>query len=133
MANNLTDEEKVLQQKLFSSNTDQNDDMNYSRIDVVNKGLDPEFLSGNKSRMVNAINYAVSETNLNKKFNQNTYNKFANLIIDPNTVYGASRVNEMQNKLDPTVVESICTLYDMFNKPGIIGIEYYEDNTKSDN
>lgn len=130
MANNLTDEEKVLQQKLFSTDTDKNDDMNYSRIDVVNKGLDPEFLSGNKSRMVNAINYAVSETNLNKKFNQNTYNKFANLIIDPNTVYGASRVSEMQNKLDPTVVESICTLYDIISKPGISGIEYYEeDNT----
>lgn len=130
MANNLTDEEKALQQKLFSTNTDKNDNMNYSRIDVINKGLDPEFLSGNKSRMVNAINYAVSETNLNKKFNQNTYNKFANLIIDPNTVYGASRVNEMQNKLDPTVVESICTLYDMISKPGISGIEYYEeDNT----
>lgn len=130
MANNLTDEEKDLQQKLFSTNTDKNDNMNYSRIDVVNKGLDPEFLSGNKSRMVNAINYAVSETNLNKKFNQNTYNKFANLIIDPNTVYGASRVSEMQNKLDPTVVESICTLYDMISKPGISGIEYYEeDNT----
>lgn len=130
MANNLTDEEKDLQQKLFSTNTDKNDNMNYSRIDVINKGLDPEFLSGNKSRMVNAINYAVSETNLNKKFNQNTYNKFANLIIDPNTVYGASRVSEMQNKLDPTVVESICTLYDMISKPGISGIEYYEeDNT----
>lgn len=130
MANNLTDEERALQQKLFSTNTDQNDDMNYSRIDVVNKGLDPEFLSGNKSRMVNAINYAVSETNLNKKFNQNTYNKFADLIIDPNTVYGASRVSEMQNKLDPTVVESICTLYDIISKPGISGIEYYEeDNT----
>lgn len=130
MANNLTDEEKALQQKLFSTNTDKNDNMNYSRIDVINKGLDPEFLSGNKSRMVNAINYAVSETNLNKKFNQNTYNKFANLIIDPNTVYGASRVSEMQNKLDPTVVESICTLYDMISKPGISGIEYYEeDNT----
>lgn len=130
MANSLTDEEKVLQQKLFSTDTDKNDDMNYSRIDVVNKGLDPEFLSGNKSRMVNAINYAVSETNLNKKFNQNTYNKFANLIIDPNTVYGASRVSEMQNKLDPTVVESICTLYDIISKPGISGIEYYEeDNT----
>ena len=130
MANNLSDEEKALQQKLFSTNTDQNDDMNYSRIDVVNKGLDPEFLSGNKSRMVNAINYAVSETNLNKKFNQNTYNKFADLIIDPNTVYGASRVSEMQNKLDPTVVESICTLYDIISKPGISGIEYYEeDNT----
>lgn len=127
MANNLTDEEKALQQKLFSTNTDQNNDMNYSRIDVVNKGLDPEFLSGNKSRMVNAINYAVSETNLNKKFNQNTYNKFADLIIDPNTVYGASRVSEMQNKLDPTVVESICTLYDIISKPGISGIEYYEE------
>lgn len=130
MANNLTDEEKVLQQKLFSTDTDKNDDMNYSRIDVVNKGLDPEFLSGNKSRMVNAINYAVSETNLNKKFNQNTYNKFANLIIDPNTVYGASRVSEMQNKLDPTVVESICTLYDIISKPGISGIEYYEEDNK---
>lgn len=130
MANNLTDEEKALQQKLFSTNTDKNDNMNYSRIDVINKGLDPEFLSGNKSRMVNAINYAVSETNLNKKFNQNTYNKFANLIIDPNTVYGASRVSEMQNKLDPTIVESICTLYDIISKPGISGIEYYEeDNT----
>lgn len=130
MANNLTDEEKALQQKLFSTNTDKNDNMNYSRIDVINKGLDPEFLSGNKSRMVNAINYAVSETNLNKKFNQNTYNKFANLIIDPNTVYGASKVSEMQNKLDPTVVESICTLYDIISKPGISGIEYYEgDNT----
>lgn len=130
MDNNLTDEEKALQQKLFSTNTDKNDNMNYSRIDVINKGLDPEFLSGNKSRMVNAINYAVSETNLNKKFNQNTYNKFANLIIDPNTVYGASRVSEMQNKLDPTVVESICTLYDIISKPGISGIEYYEeDNT----
>lgn len=128
MANNLTDEEKALQQKLFSTNTDKNDNMNYSRIDVINKGLDPEFLSGNKSRMVNAINYAVSETNLNKKFNQNTYNKFANLIIDPNTVYGASRVSEMQNKLDPTVVESICTLYDMISKPGISGIEYYEED-----
>ena len=128
MANNLTDEEKALQQKLFSTNTDQNNDMNYSRIDVVNKGLDPEFLSGNKSRMVNAINYAVSETNLNKKFNQNTYNKFADLIIDPNTVYGASRVSEMQNKLDPTVVESICTLYDIISKPGISGIEYYEED-----
>lgn len=127
---NLTDEEKDLQQKLFSTNTDKNDNMNYSRIDVINKGLDPEFLSGNKSRMVNAINYAVSETNLNKKFNQNTYNKFANLIIDPNTVYGASKVSEMQNKLDPTVVESICTLYDIISKPGISGIEYYEeDNT----
>ena len=130
MANNLTDEEKVLQQKLFSTDTDKNDDMNYSRIDVVNKGLDPEFLSGNKSRMVNAINYAVSETNLNKKFNQNTYNKFANLIIDPNTVYGASRVSEMQNKLDPTVVESICTLYDIISKPGISGIVYYEEYNK---
>lgn len=130
MDNNLTDEEKALQQKLFSTNTDKNDNMNYSRIDVINKGLDPEFLSGNKSRMVNAINYAVSETNLNKKFNQNTYNKFANLIIDPNTVYGASRVSEMQNKLDPTIVESICTLYDIISKPGISGIEYYEeDNT----
>lgn len=130
VANNLTDEEKALQQKLFSTNTDKNDNMNYSRIDVINKGLDPEFLSGNKSRMVNAINYAVSETNLNKKFNQNTYNKFANLIIDPNTVYGASRVSEMQNKLDPTIVESICTLYDIISKPGISGIEYYEeDNT----
>lgn len=128
MANNLTDEEKALQQKLFSTNTDQNNDMNYSRIDVVNKGLDPEFLSGNKSRMVNAINYVVSETNLNKKFNQNTYNKFADLIIDPNTVYGASRVSEMQNKLDPTVVESICTLYDIISKPGISGIEYYEED-----
>ena len=56
-------EETILQQiNVLTTKTSENTKMEYKSVPALNKGLNPEFFSGNDTKIVNAINKIAMET-----------------------------------------------------------------------
>ena len=60
----MTDEELKLQLDILTSKTSDNPDMVYRANGTLNKGLNPQYFTGNNTKIVNAINY-LAETTVN--------------------------------------------------------------------
>ena len=59
----MTDEELLLQMNILTTATENNENMKYRANAALNKGLNPEFFTGNNTKIVNAINKLASEVN----------------------------------------------------------------------
>lgn len=83
-------EEAILQQiNVLTTKTSENSEMVYKATAALNKGLNPDFFSGNNTKIVNAINKLASEINM-------LNNAVVNMIEKTNSVL--SDVYTAENK-----------------------------------
>ena len=70
----MTDEELMLQMNILASKISDNPNMPIKSNAMLNKGLNPEFFSGNYTKVVNALNQLA--------VNADIANTNANLVAD---------------------------------------------------
>lgn len=107
------DEILELQAKILSARTDSttNPNMTYSSIPARNKALNPEYFSGNDTKIVNALN-TMYKTNLNTaESTKKITDKFNNVVLDTETYTEEwDKLKELMK--EDTIVEGLINLYE---------------------
>lgn len=80
----LTAEQLVLQMELLTSKTDSTTNPNiiFKPSTVLNKGLDPDYFTGNNTKLVNAINMLAKSNDSTATLVASLGNKFNNVLLD---------------------------------------------------
>lgn len=78
----LSEEELKLQLDILATRTDQNPDMSFKTNATLNKGLNPDYFSGQNTKIVNAINsLALSSAQTNESV-KNIADKVNEILLD---------------------------------------------------
>lgn len=106
----LTTEQLVLQMELLTSKTDSTTNPNiiFKPSTVLNKGLDPEFFTGNNTKLVNAINKLAKSNDSTATLVATLGDKFNGILLDISD--GANQVlwQNTQNLMGKdTIIEGI--------------------------
>lgn len=104
----LSKEELQLQIDILTSRTDNNDGMKYSKLPGVNKGLNPEFFTGNNTRVVNAINKLATEVKALENAVIDMINKTNGVMLDVNSEENKAIWEETKTLMrEETIIEGI--------------------------
>ena len=104
-------DKKTQQAEILSTETSSNENMPYTRLEITNKGLNPDRFPGALSKVVNAINMSYERAESARNYGKLLYEKFARIILDPSGSYGKSKIEEMIEKTgETTLIEAICSL-----------------------
>ena len=106
----LTTEQLLLQMELLTSKTDSttNPDLIFKPSTALNKGLDPEFFTGNNTKLVNAINKLAKSNDSTATLVATLGDKFNGILLDISD--GANQVlwQNTQNLMGKdTIIEGI--------------------------
>ena len=82
----MTEEELKLQMDILTSKISDNPNMTYKTNAVLNKGLNPDFFTGNNTRIVNAINKLAQDVAAMQIAVIDMINKTNGVILDVNSV-----------------------------------------------
>ena len=76
-------EEAIIQQiNVLTTKTSENADMTFKPIPAINKGLDPDYFTGNDTKIVNAINKIAAEVNMLNNAVIDMIDKVNGIILD---------------------------------------------------
>jgi hypothetical protein len=104
----LSNEELKLQIDILTSRTDDNDGMKYSKLPGINKGLNPDFFTGNNTRIVNAINKLAQDVAAMQTAVIDMINKTNGVILDVNSVENQEVWKETKRLMrEDTIIEGI--------------------------
>lgn len=106
----LTDEQLVLQADILASKTDSNTNpkMAYKTNATLNKGLNPEFFSGNYTKIVNALNQLASNANAVSDAANAVTNKVNSILLDTSAYANQIIWENVQALMDkPTIIEGL--------------------------
>jgi hypothetical protein len=111
----MTDEELLLQAKILSDKTDSttNPNMQFKANKTLNKGLNPEYYSGNNTKIVNILN-ALFESDQQVTSAANKVAQKVNEVLgDTETTLGAVDFEKLQGLMEqPTIIKSLIDLYE---------------------
>lgn len=83
-------EDQILQQiNVLTTKTSDNSDMVYKTNATLNKGLNPEFFTGNNTKIVNAINSLALKNQANETITQNVSDKVNQILLDTSSADGS--------------------------------------------
>lgn len=83
-------EDQILQQiNVLATKTSDNPNMVYKSNATLNKGLNPEFFTGNNTKIVNAINSLALKNQANEAITQNVSEKVNQILLDTSSADGS--------------------------------------------
>ena len=104
----LSKEELQQQINVLTTRTDDNDGMKYSKLPGINKGLNPDFFTGNNTRIVNAINKLAQDVAAMQIAVIDMINKTNGVILDVNSVENKEVWEETKKLMrEDTIIEGI--------------------------
>lgn len=113
MATMTLDEIIKLQAKILSARTDTstNPNMKYSKIASKNTGLNPDYFSGNDTKIVNALNTLYKKAEDASDTAKKTKDKINEIILDTElNVDEWTKLKDLMNQ--DTIVEGLVDLYE---------------------
>lgn len=137
----MTDEELLLQAKILSDKADSttNPNMPFKTNKTLNKGLNPDYYSGNNTKIVNILN-ALFETDQQVTTAANKVAQKVNDVLgDTDTTLGTADFENLQGLMgQPTIIKSLIDLYegkqidkilnlDLADKGKVLSIDQNED------
>lgn len=104
----LSEEELKLQLDILATRTDQNPDMAFKTNATLNKGLNPDYFSGQNTKIVNAINsLALSSAQTNESV-KNIADKVNEILLDTSIDANAVIWENVKDLMDSeTIIEGI--------------------------
>lgn len=121
----MTDEELLLQMNILASKTDEstNPNMVYKTNKTLNKGLNPDYFSGNSTKIVNALNELFEKDNSVSELAVNVGRVLNNIITDVTSTEGAAKWAELQEKMgQPTIMDGLIDIYSGAKGAQILGV-----------
>ena len=102
-------EETILQQiNVLTTKTSENAEMIYKAIPAINKGLNPEFFSGNETKIVNAINKLAVDVDALNTAVINMIEKVNNILLNTISEDNKQIWEETQELMgETTIIEGI--------------------------
>lgn len=102
-------EETILQQiNVLTTKTSENAEMIYKAIPAINKGLNPDFFSGNETKIVNAINKLAVDVDALNTAVINMIEKVNSILLNTVSEDNKQIWEETQELMgEPTIIEGI--------------------------
>lgn len=111
----LTEEQLKLQMEILASKTDSstNPNMVYKTSAILNKALNPEYFSGNYTKIVNALNQLAESLKKVESGSNNVNKKVNDILLDTSDYDNQLIWERLQDKMgQPTIIQG---LLDFFN------------------
>ena len=109
----MSEEELKLQLDILTTKTSDNPDMVYKASAITNKGLNPEYFTGNNTKIVNAINYLAEQSVTTTEVAQLVAEKVNEVLLD---------ISNYENSLIDTIIEGIQRILQGKQQDKILGI-----------
>lgn len=121
----LTDEELLQQVNILATKTDEstNPNMVYKTSVILNKGLNPDYFSGQYTKIVNALNQLASNTDITTTKANDVASKVNELLLDTDSYDGApiwEAVKELMGK--ETIIEGLQLLLEGGRQQQVLGL-----------
>lgn len=108
----MTDEELLLQLNILASKTSDNSNMVFKANATLNKGLNPEYFSGNSSKIVNAINNLAADAAKTNTTAQNVADKVNEILLDISSEENQQVWENLKTAMgQPTIIQGLNDLY----------------------
>ena len=118
----LSNEELLQQVNILATRTDDNKEMKYNKMPGINKGLNPDFFTGNNTKIVNAINKLASEVNALETAVVDMINKTNSVLMDVNSIENQEVWEETKKLMgEDTIIEGIRALLDGKMQDKVLG------------
>ena len=121
----MTDEELLLQMNILATKTDSktNPNMVYKTNATLNKGLNPDYFSGNYTKIVNALNQLAGSAETSKVTATNVLEKVNSVLLDVDSTDGGAIWRQVQELMDkPTIIEGIQNILEGNRQEQILGL-----------
>ena len=119
----MTDDELKLQLDILASRTDQNPDMVYKTVASLNKGLNPEYFTGNNTKIVNAINFLAENSVMVSELSEAVANKVNELLLDTSSDANKLIWDNVKELMEMnTIIEGIQRILEGKQQDKILGI-----------
>ncbi len=122
----LTTEQLVLQADILASKTDSttNPNMVYKSMEAINKGLNPDYFSGNKSKIVNAINTLAIQNKDTSNLVVDLGVKTNSVLLDVSSIENQAVWSETQKLMNkPTMIEGMKHLLEANRQEQVLGLK----------
>lgn len=120
----LSNEELLQQVNILATRTDDNKEMKYNKMPGINKGLNPDFFTGNNTKIVNAINKLATEVNALETAVVDMINKTNSVLMDVNSIENQEVWEETKKLMgEDTIIEGIRALLDGKMQDKVLGFD----------
>ena len=117
-------EGKIRTYTILATRTDDNKEMKFNKMPGINKGLNPDFFTGNNTKIVNAINKLASEVNALETAVVDMINKTNSVLMDVNSIENQEVWEETKRLMgEDTIIEGIRALLDGKMQDKILNID----------
>lgn len=104
----LTEEELKQQANVLATKTEDNPNMPYKANATLNKGLNPDYYSGQYTKIVNALNKLAEDTDKVKNASTDVIEKINYILLDTSNEDNNNLFNDVKELMGaPTVIEGI--------------------------
>ena len=120
----LSNEELLQQVNMLATRTDDNKEMKFNKMPGINKGLNPDFFTGNNTKIANAINKLASEVNALETAVVDMINKTNSVLMDVNSIENQEVWEETKRLMgEDTIIEGIRALLDGKMQDKVLNID----------
>ena len=120
----MTEEELLLQMNILVNKISDNPNMVFKANKTLNKGLNPEYYSGNDSKIVNILNSLFEKNQQVDIVSTNVTNKVNDLIGDSTTTLGAANWEKLQGLMgQATIIEGLNDLFEAKLIDKVLGLD----------
>ena len=119
----LSEDELRLQADILASKTDTNDNMTYKTSAILNKGLNPEFFSGNYTKIVNALNQLATDATKVNTMATEVSDKVNEILLDIDLDSNLAIWEQLKVVMEqPTIIQGLTDLYAGKQVDKVLGI-----------
>lgn len=125
----MTDEELLLQMKILTEKVDSNPNMTYKSSKILNKGLNPDFYSGNDTKIVNILNDLFEKSEQTTSLANRIVDKVNSILGDTETTDGALAFIDLQSKMgQSTLIAGLNDILDGKHAAKVLGVSEADIN-----
>lgn len=120
----MTDEELLLQMKILVDKISDNPNMTFKTNKTLNKGLNPDYFSGNDTKVVNILNALYEADQQVNTIANDVAQKVNDILGDTSTTLGAINFEKLQGLMGQnTIIDGLNDLFEakLINK--ILGVD----------
>lgn len=119
----MSDEELLLQMNILASKTEDNPNMMYKANATLNKGLNPEYFTGNNTKIVNAINHLAETSVKISDLSEAVADKVNELLLDTSSDANKAIWDNVKELMEmDTIIEGIQRILEGKQQDKVLGI-----------
>ena len=119
----MSDEELLLQMNILASKTGDNPNMAYKANATLNKGLNPEYFTGNNTKIVNAINHLAETSVKISDLSEAVADKVNELLLDTSSDANKAIWDNVKELMEmDTIIEGIQRILEGKQQDKVLGI-----------